>query len=371
MPTSSSRRSGAREIVKGDWLKPGATVIDVGINRTGKKARRAGRRRRFRQRGASGGGGDHAGAGRCRADDDRGAAAQHPGGGASPRRACCSTRAGCDRCSRSRRPRRRRPAVEAERGLPSRGAGRRARTRPPRGSTPTTRSCSGRSRRRRSRPPPGKPAHRRASGGPPSYALGRRHSGDNTGPGSGPRPAAISPPSGCKQTDGGWKWRSTMATRWTRARARPRELGARRAHRPTDRRPASVPAPRQRARRQVAHWRGGTADGARELRGLALGRQGDPSPVDRDEGRRPANDRALRLAFVTFFVVIDPPGCAPIFAGLTAGAERGASPGDGGARGARRRDHPVRLRACSARRCSARSASASMPSTSPAASCCS
>ena len=36
---------GRPEMIKGDWLKPGATVIDVGINRIDG---RAGRRRRFR-----------------------------------------------------------------------------------------------------------------------------------------------------------------------------------------------------------------------------------------------------------------------------------------------------------------------------------
>ena len=44
-------------------------------------------------------------------------------------------------------------------------------------------------------------------------------------------------------------------------------------------------------------------------------------------------------ALVTFFVVIDPPGCAPIYAGLTSRASR-----DGDPRGVRRRDHPVRVR---------------------------
>ena len=65
---------GRPEMVTGDWLKPGATVIDVGINRTDSGP---GRRRRFRQR-QRGRGRDHPGAGRGRADDDRLPAAQHP-----------------------------------------------------------------------------------------------------------------------------------------------------------------------------------------------------------------------------------------------------------------------------------------------------
>ncbi len=69
---------GRPEMVRGDWIKPGATVIDVGINRVpgadGKtqlvgdvafRRSRAGRRR------------DHAGAGRRRPDDHRLPAGQH------------------------------------------------------------------------------------------------------------------------------------------------------------------------------------------------------------------------------------------------------------------------------------------------------
>ena len=33
-PTSWSRRSASAELVRGDWIKPGATVLDVGMNRT-------------------------------------------------------------------------------------------------------------------------------------------------------------------------------------------------------------------------------------------------------------------------------------------------------------------------------------------------
>jgi methylenetetrahydrofolate dehydrogenase (NADP+) / methenyltetrahydrofolate cyclohydrolase len=33
-PTSWSPRSAARKMIEGNWVKPGATVIDVGINRT-------------------------------------------------------------------------------------------------------------------------------------------------------------------------------------------------------------------------------------------------------------------------------------------------------------------------------------------------
>ena len=76
---------GRPEMVKGDWLKPGATVIDVGINRVaGSRGRQdaAGRRCRFREA-QRGGGRDHPGAGRGRADDHRRSAAQHAGRGAS------------------------------------------------------------------------------------------------------------------------------------------------------------------------------------------------------------------------------------------------------------------------------------------------
>ncbi len=65
---------GRPEMVKGSWVKPGAAVIDVGINRTDAGPRR---RRRVRARGR-GRRTDHARAGRRRADDDRDAAAQHP-----------------------------------------------------------------------------------------------------------------------------------------------------------------------------------------------------------------------------------------------------------------------------------------------------
>ena len=80
---------GRAEMVRGDWIKPGATVIDVGINRVADRRRQgpAGRRRRFRRGGRSRRR-DHAGARRRRADDDRHAHAQHAGRRASPRRPC-------------------------------------------------------------------------------------------------------------------------------------------------------------------------------------------------------------------------------------------------------------------------------------------
>ena len=70
-------------------------------------------------------------------------------------------------------------------------------------------------------------------------------------------------------------------------------------------------------------------------------------------------------AFITLFVVIDPPGCAPIYAGLT----KGASP-------AQQRSMAIRAcliagvilwsSRCSARSCSARCTSSSTASASPA-----
>ena len=64
---------GRARMVGADWVKPGATVIDVGINRTDDgldRRRRLRRGRRGRRR-------DHARARRRRADDDRLPAAQH------------------------------------------------------------------------------------------------------------------------------------------------------------------------------------------------------------------------------------------------------------------------------------------------------
>ena len=65
---------GRAEMVRGDWIAPGATVIDVGINRLA--GRPAGRRRRLR-RVRRGGRRDHAGARRRRADDHRLPAGEH------------------------------------------------------------------------------------------------------------------------------------------------------------------------------------------------------------------------------------------------------------------------------------------------------
>ncbi len=69
---------GRPEMIKGDWIKPGATVIDVGINRVSNRGSEipAGRRCRLR-RGQGRRRASDAGAGRCRADDHRLPAAQH------------------------------------------------------------------------------------------------------------------------------------------------------------------------------------------------------------------------------------------------------------------------------------------------------
>ena len=73
---------GRPEMVRGDWIKPGATVIDVGINRLlgCRRQNAAGRRRRV-CRGRASRGRDHAGAGRRRPDDGGVPAGQHPARG--------------------------------------------------------------------------------------------------------------------------------------------------------------------------------------------------------------------------------------------------------------------------------------------------
>ena len=76
---------GRPEMVRGDWIKPGATVIDVGMNRIPAPERGEGKTRLAGdvdyRRGGANRRGDHTGAGRCRADDHRDADGQHPRGG--------------------------------------------------------------------------------------------------------------------------------------------------------------------------------------------------------------------------------------------------------------------------------------------------
>ena len=79
---------GRPEMVRGDWIKPGATVIDVGINRVageGGKSRIVGDVA-FAEA-ATVAGAHHAGAGRRRADDDRLPAAQYAARGLRAERA--------------------------------------------------------------------------------------------------------------------------------------------------------------------------------------------------------------------------------------------------------------------------------------------
>ena len=80
---------GRPEMVRGDWIKPGATVIDVGINRVpgaNGKSKLVGDVD-FAE-GARGRGRDHAGAGRRRADDDCLPDGQHRARGLRASRDC-------------------------------------------------------------------------------------------------------------------------------------------------------------------------------------------------------------------------------------------------------------------------------------------
>ena len=91
---------GRPEMVRGDWIKPGATVIDVGINRVpGAERQVEARRRRRLRRMRRGRRRDHAGAGRRRADDDRLPDGQHRARGLRDRRIAAAgglNHCGCD-----------------------------------------------------------------------------------------------------------------------------------------------------------------------------------------------------------------------------------------------------------------------------------
>ena len=68
---------GRAELMRGDWIKPGATVIDVGINRVARRRQIPHRRRCVLCGSGRGRGRHHAGARRRRADDDRLPAGQY------------------------------------------------------------------------------------------------------------------------------------------------------------------------------------------------------------------------------------------------------------------------------------------------------
>jgi methylenetetrahydrofolate dehydrogenase (NADP+) / methenyltetrahydrofolate cyclohydrolase len=70
-------RGGAARDGAGDWIKPGATVIDVGINRIDGDGQARGWWAMWISQLRGGGGRDHAGAGRRGADDHRLPAGQH------------------------------------------------------------------------------------------------------------------------------------------------------------------------------------------------------------------------------------------------------------------------------------------------------
>ena len=80
-PISLVAAIGRAEMVRGDWIKPGATVIDVGINRLADRRQAPHRRRRRICGSGRGGRRHHAGAGRRRPHDHRLPARQHDPGG--------------------------------------------------------------------------------------------------------------------------------------------------------------------------------------------------------------------------------------------------------------------------------------------------